>query len=105
MTSIGDVKLRCIMEFCVGLEKSPTETMKMINSTGKYKKCSPVTVYRWHARFKEGRNLIEDDPRFGRQSGQEEMTTGHTPYASCWSTAGSLQQLSLKMESRVRYEI
>jgi len=56
------------MTFCVGLEKSPTETMKMIDSTGKYKECSPVTVYRWHARFKEGRNSIDDDPRCCRQS-------------------------------------
>ena len=54
------------MKFCVGLEKSPTETMKIIDFTGKYKKCSPVTVYRWHARFKEGRNSI--DPRCCRQS-------------------------------------
>ena len=54
MTSIGDVELRSIVKLCVALEKSPTETMKMINSTGKYKKCSPATVYRWHARFKEG---------------------------------------------------
>jgi len=56
MTSIGDVELRSIVTFCVALEKSPTETMKMINSTGKYKKCSPVTVYRWHARFIEEEN-------------------------------------------------
>jgi len=33
MTSIGDVELRSIVKFCVALEKSPTETMKMINST------------------------------------------------------------------------
>ena len=25
-------------------------------------------MYRWHARFKDGRNSIEDDPRFGRIS-------------------------------------
>ena len=68
MTSIGDVELRSIVKFFVALEKSPTKTMKIINSTGKYKKCSPATVYRWHARFKEGRNLVEDDPRCGRQS-------------------------------------
>jgi len=69
MTSIGDVELRSIVKFCVALEKSPTETIKnMINSTGKYNKCSPVTVYRWHVRLKEGRNSIEVDPRCGRQS-------------------------------------
>ena len=53
MTSIGDVELRSIVNFCVALEKSQTETMKMINSTGKNKKCSPATVYRWHGRFKK----------------------------------------------------
>jgi len=68
MTSIGDVELRSIVKFSVALEKSPTETMKMINSTGKYKKCSPATVYRWHARLKKGRNSIDDDPTCGRQS-------------------------------------
>jgi len=67
MTSIGDVELRSIVKFCVALEKSPTETMKMINSTGKYKKCSPATVYRWHAPFKEEKNSIEDDSKYGRQ--------------------------------------
>ena len=36
MTSIGDIELRSIMKFCVALEKSFTETTKMINSTGKY---------------------------------------------------------------------
>jgi len=54
MTSIGDVVLRSIVKLCVALEKSPSETMKMINSTGNYKKCSPATVFIWHARFKEG---------------------------------------------------
>jgi len=29
MTLIGDVELRSIVKFCVALEKSPTETMKM----------------------------------------------------------------------------
>jgi len=53
MTSIGDVELRSIVKFCVALEKYPTETMKMIHSTGKYKQCSPATVYRWHALKKE----------------------------------------------------
>jgi len=67
MTSIGDVELRSIVKFCVALENSPTETMKMINSTRKYKKCSPATVYRWYAHIKEGKNSIVDDLRCGQQ--------------------------------------
>ena len=66
MTSTGDVELRSVVKFCVALEKSPTETLNMIKSTGKYKKCSPATVYKWHVRFRSGRDSIEDDPRSGR---------------------------------------
>ena len=66
MTSTGDVELRSVVKFCVALEKSPTETLNMIKSTGKYKKCSPATVYKWHARFRSGRDSIEDDSRSGR---------------------------------------
>jgi len=53
MTLIGDVEFISIVKFCVVLEKSPTETMKMINSTGKYTKLSPATVYRRYTRFKK----------------------------------------------------
>jgi len=69
MTSIGDVEMRSIVKFCVALEKSPTETIKWSilqeNTRNAVRLC---TLYRWHARFKVGRNSIEDDPRFGRQS-------------------------------------
>ena len=37
----------------------------MIESTGKYKQCSPATLYKWHARFRSGRDSVEDDPRCG----------------------------------------
>ena len=38
----------------------------MIESTGKYKQCSPATVYKWQARFRSGRDSVDDDPRCGR---------------------------------------
>ena len=66
MMSSGDVELRSVVKFCVALKKSPTETIKMIESTGKYKQCSPATVYKWHAPFRSGRDSVEDDPRCGR---------------------------------------
>ena len=56
------------MNICVALDKSPTETLKMIKSTGKYDKCSPAFVYKWHSRFRNGRESIQDDPRSGRPS-------------------------------------
>lgn len=66
MTSTGDIELRSVVKFCVALNKSPTETLKMIKSTGKYEKCSPAVVYKWHSRFRSGRESISDDPRSGR---------------------------------------
>ena len=62
-TSTGDIKLRSVVKFCVALKKSTTETIKMIESTGKYKQCGPATVYNWHARFRSRRDSAEDDPR------------------------------------------
>ena len=35
----------------------------MIESTGKYKKCSPATVYKWQAHFRSGQDSVEDNPR------------------------------------------
>ena len=36
------VELRCVVKFCVALNKSKTETLRMIKSIEKYDKCSPV---------------------------------------------------------------
>lgn len=66
MTSNCGVELRSVVKFCVALHKSPTETLKMIKSTGKYDKCSPAFVYKWHSRFRSGRESIDDDVRSGR---------------------------------------
>ena len=55
-----------MVKFCVALNKSPTETLRMITSTGKYDKCSPAFVYKWHSRFRSGRESVEDDFRSGQ---------------------------------------
>ena len=39
MTSIGDVKLRAAIQFCLALGKTPTETYKMIQQAGTTRKC------------------------------------------------------------------
>ena len=76
MASSSDVELRSVVKFCVALNKSPTETLKMIKSTGKYEKCSQAFVYKWHARFRSGRDSIMDDPRCGRPSSVKSSTVG-----------------------------
>lgn len=68
MTSTGDVELRSIVKFCVGLGKPPCETIKLMKSSENIKEFSPSFVYKWHERFRSGRKSIEDDPREGRPS-------------------------------------
>ena len=57
-----------MVKFCVALNKSPTETLRMIKSTEKYNKCSPAFVYKWHSRFRSGRESIEDYFRSGQST-------------------------------------
>lgn len=66
MASTGDVELRSVIKFCVGLGKSPVETLKLIRSSETMNSCSVPVVYKWHKRFRDGRKSTEDDPREGR---------------------------------------
>ena len=64
--SNGGIELLSVVKFCVALNKSPTETLRMIKSTGKYDKCSPGFVYKWHSHFRSGRESTEDNFRSGQ---------------------------------------
>ena len=64
--SNGGSVLWSVVKFCVALNKSPTETLRMIKSMRKYDKCSPAFVYKWHSGFRNGRKSIEDDFRSGQ---------------------------------------
>lgn len=66
MASTSDIELRSGVKFCVTLNKSLTERLKMIKSTGKYDKCSPALVCKWHSRFRCRRESISDDLRSAR---------------------------------------
>ena len=57
------IDLWSVVKLCVALNKSLTETLRMIKSTGKYDKYSPGFVYKWHSHFRSGRESIEDDFR------------------------------------------
>lgn len=65
MTSTGDVETRAVIKFCVGLGKTPTQTLNLIES-GMKRKCSRALVFKWHNRFRNGRESINDDERCGR---------------------------------------
>jgi hypothetical protein len=70
MTSIGDIEVRAIIKFCVGIEKTPTETCKMIQASSTKKSCRSL-VFRWHDIFWNGRESIDDwFPRFSEIKAQ-----------------------------------
>ena len=54
-----------VIKFCVGLGKSPAETMKLIRSSETMNPCSVSVVYKWYERFRNGRKSTEDDSRDG----------------------------------------
>ena len=55
-----------VIKFCVGLGKSPAETMELIRSSETMNPCSVSVVYKWHERFGNGIKSTEDDSKDGR---------------------------------------
>ena len=54
--------------FCVKLGKSATETFEMIKKAFEDEAMSRSKTFKWHKRFIEGREDINDDSRAGRPS-------------------------------------
>ena len=57
---------RIDLKFLVRLGKTPTETLNLLNQVCGDNAMS--RVFKWHKRFKEGREELEEDPRSGRPS-------------------------------------
>ena len=57
---------RAVMHFCYKLNKSPLDTVKMINDTYGESRVNRRLVYRWFQRFREGDESFEDQQRTGR---------------------------------------
>ena len=57
---------RINLKFLVCLRKTPTEALKLHQEV--YGDCtmSRTRLFKWHRRFKEGREEVEDDHRSGR---------------------------------------
>ena len=51
------------VKFCVKLGKSATETVAMLNATYGDVAMKFIACFKWHERFKGGRQLIDDDER------------------------------------------
>ena len=57
---------RVCIKFCVKLGKSATETFDMLRQAFHDHALGRTQVFGWHARFKSGRESVEDDERSGR---------------------------------------
>ena len=56
------------IKFCVKAGKSAVETIQLINKAYGSTAMSCAIVYRWYARFREGRKDVKDDATSGRPS-------------------------------------
>ena len=64
MTSQAEI--RSSIKFCALLGFTPTQTEKKISTAYTNRSVSRALVFRWHKRFREGRDSVEDDERSGR---------------------------------------
>jgi hypothetical protein len=56
---------RVHMTFWVKLQKSPTETLKMLKSVYDESAMSQSSIVKWHKRFSGGREDVNDDEKQG----------------------------------------
>ena len=54
------------IKFCFKLGKNATEAYGMLQTAFEPSCINRVSVFEWHKRFKEGRETVRDDERFGR---------------------------------------
>ena len=57
---------RYAIKFCFKLGKNATETYGMLQTAFGASWMNRASVFEWHKRFKEGRESVRDDERFGR---------------------------------------
>ena len=62
------IEQRINLKFLVRLGKTPTEALKLLQEVYGNDTMSRTRLFEWHRRFKEGREVVEDDHRSGRPS-------------------------------------
>ncbi len=67
MTST-DFKEQCaIIKYCVNLGKTPTQTRTLMQQANMSTSVSRSLVFKWHDRYRQGRETLEDDGGRGRK--------------------------------------
>ena len=65
MTSTLNLELRANIKFCANLGYTPTQTKTLIEK-GMKAECGRTLVFKWHERFTNGRENLNDNARTGR---------------------------------------
>ena len=66
MLSRVNVETRATVKFCVKLGMTPTQTYGKMTAAYMTYKVSRRLMFKWHKRFRDGRESLEDDFRSGR---------------------------------------
>ena len=64
------LKERYAIKFCFKLGKNATETYGMLQTAFGASCMNRTSVFVWHKRFKEGRESMRDDERYGRRKSE-----------------------------------
>ena len=64
----GTLEERYAMKFCFKLGKNATETYGMLQTAFGASCMNRTSVFKWHKRFREGRESVKDDERCGRSN-------------------------------------
>ena len=57
---------RYVIELCFKLGKNATESYRMLQTAFGAYCMNRASVFKWHKGFKEGREYVRDDERYGR---------------------------------------
>ena len=68
LSLLRKLETRAVIKLCKDLGKTPTDTYKLLQKIRGEKCVSRTLVFKWHKRFSEGRESLQDDSRPGRKS-------------------------------------
>jgi hypothetical protein len=64
------------IKFCAKLSKSTSETLQMLTEAYGADAMKKLSIFEWHKRFTEGREIVKDDEKTGRPK-------THRTYENC----------------------
>jgi hypothetical protein len=62
----GGIEQRVAIKFCFKAGLSATETLIWVQKACGNEAVNRSNVLKWYSRFRDGRDLVEDDERYGR---------------------------------------